>query len=131
MESCYISEGDLAELEHYGNLKEAHLRWLNDFPVKEALPILKRCTTLHRLTLKKWILDTVFPPSKEFCEFIMELKQLTFMHMIYNDYFDCNHSKSFVEKVQGFILPRRPNFEFYQSCCGKCESRVPGECFYY
>ena len=51
---------DLAELEHYENLKEVNLRWLND-PVKEILPILKRCTHLRRLTLATFVPGTILP----------------------------------------------------------------------
>jgi hypothetical protein len=126
-ESVCISVGDLAELEHYGNLKEAHLRWLEDISVKEALPILKRCTTLHRLTLKKWR-DPSLPSSEELCDFIMELKHLTFLHIIYDEISNCGHFESLVDQIKALVLPRRPNFKFYVSCCSKFpESRVPAE----
>jgi hypothetical protein len=115
---------DLAELEHYENLKEAHLRWSRGPSGKEALPILKRCTNLRRLILGKWELDTTFS-SKELCDFITELKHLTFLHIIYHDNPDCNHFKSVVDEVKTFVLSRRPNFKFYISCCEMFdESRV-------
>jgi hypothetical protein len=119
---------DLAALKHYGNLKEAHLRWSWDSSVKEALPILKRCTTLHRLTLGRWNLGTVFPSSEELCDFIMELKHLTFLHIICCHVPNGDHFESVVDQVKAFVLPRRPNFKFYVSCCSKFpESRVPAE----
>jgi hypothetical protein len=112
-----ISLGDLAELEHYENLKEAHLRWLR-YPVDEVLPMLKRCTNLRRLTLGI-VKRRPFPSSEEFCDFIMEMKHLTFLHIIYyQSYQDhCNHFESEVDCVRDLVLPHRPNFKFYVSCC--------------
>jgi hypothetical protein len=108
---------DLAELEHFINLKEAHL-YLMYNPVTEVLPILKRCTNLRRLTLRRleWRL---IPPSKELCDFIMELKHLTFLHIIYRGNSNCKHFQSLVAEVRAFFLPRRPNFKFYISCCNR------------
>ena len=124
---------DLAELERYENLKEVHLRWLDDHSVKRVLPMLKRCTNLRRLTLMKWE-KTSLPSSEELCDFIMELKHLTFLHINYqiqNESY-CDHFKSLVDEVKAFVLPRRPNFKFYLSCCKKFgESRVPIEFFCY
>jgi hypothetical protein len=125
MERYNVSLQDLAELEHYKTLEEAYLHWYRGPTVKEALPMLKRCTNLHRLTLGKWTLETLFPSSEEFCDFIMELKHLTFLHIIYNVNFQCNHFNSEVDGVKEFVLPRRPNFKFYISCCKMFnESRV-------
>ncbi len=125
-----ITLQDLAELEHYTNLKEAHLRWLVDSSVKEALLMLKRYTNLRRLTLAIWK-KLFFPSSEELCDFTMELKDLTFLHIIYGDILRCFHFKSVVDQVKSFVLPRRPNFEFYVSCCSKFpDSRVPTEFFY-
>ena len=132
MDSFYITERDLAELEHYENLKEAHLQWVKD-PEKQTLPLLQRCTNLRRLTLAKWE-ETSFPSSEELCDFIMELKHLTFLHINYqiqNESY-CDHFKSLVDEVKAFVLPRRPSFKFYVSCCKKFgESRVPIEFFCY
>ena len=131
MDSFYIALEDLAELEHYENLKGAHLRWSQGPFVKEALAILKRCKNLHRFTLDKWE-EPSFPSSQELRDFIMELKQLTFLHIIYRDCSHCDHFKSLVDEVKAFVLPRRPNFKFYVSCCSEfAESRVPSEFFYY
>ena len=124
---------DLAELERYENLKEVDLRWLDDHSVKRVLPMLKRCTNLRRLTLMKWE-KTSLPSSEELCDFIMELKHLTFLHINYqiqNESY-CDHFKSLVDEVKAFVLPRRPSFKFYVSCCKKFgESRVPIEFFCY
>jgi hypothetical protein len=126
--SATITLQDLAELEHYENLKEAHLRWLDD-PVTEVLPILKRCTELRRLTLES-MTKLPFPTSKELCDFIMQLEHLKFLHIIFWPKPYCNHFKSLVDKVKAFLLHRRPNFEFYVSCCSKFgESRVSSEFF--
>jgi hypothetical protein len=120
---------DLAHLEHYENLKEVHLRWLDD-PVKEALPMLRRCTNLRRITLES---DTQlpFPTAGELCDFIMGMKHLTFLHIIYFRIPRCDHFKSLVDDVKALVLLRRPNFAFYVSCCYTfCESRTPREFFY-
>ena len=106
---------DLAELEHYTNLKEVNLRWLHG-PVTEALAMLEhlwiqRCTHLRRLTLAKWE-ESSLPSSEELCDFIMELKDLTFLHIIYRHVPYYGHFTSLVFKVKAFVLPRRPNFEF-------------------
>jgi len=115
-----------AELEHYTNLREAHLYWLHD-PVIEVFPILKRCSNLRRITLKGGKRFFI-PSSEEFCDFIMKLKHLIFLHIIYASIPSCDHFISVVGQVEAFVLPRRPNFKFYVSCCSKFpESRVPGE----
>jgi hypothetical protein len=120
---------DWDELENNENLKEAHLRWLDD-SVDEALPILERCTNLRRITLAKWR-EHSFPSSEKFCGFIMKLKQLTFLHIIYRDIPNCGHFESLVDQVKAFVLPRRPNFKFYVSCCYNFDTfRVPREFFY-
>ena len=121
--SAIITLPDLAELEHYENLKEAHLRWLDD-PVKEALLMLKRCSNLRRLTLASLEMPP-FPLSEELRDFIMELKHLTFLHFICYYVHNCGHFKSEVDGVKDFVLHLRPNFKFYLSCCEKYdESRV-------
>ena len=130
MDSFYITERDLAELEHYENLKEAHLRLLDDHSVKDALPLLQRCTNLRRLTLMKWK-ETSFPSSEELCDFIMELKHLTFLHIIYRDIRNCGHFKSLLDEVKAFVLAGRPNFKFYVSCCSRfAKNRVSGREFF-
>ena len=134
---------DLNELEHYENLKEVHLRdffdpmqaylrFSSDHAVKKApFPMLKRCTHLRRLTLAT--LKTLpFPSSEDLCDFIMELNQLTYLHIIYDHRWTCDHFKSLVDEVEAFVLPRRPNFKFYVSCCKKLNKRrVPDEFFPY
>jgi hypothetical protein len=122
--SAIITLPDLAELEHYENLKEAHLRWLKYSSVKETLLMLKRCTHLRRLTLAS-LKRAPFPSSEELCDFIMELKHLTFLHFICYYVHNCGHFKSEVDGVKDFVLHLRPNFKFYLSCCEKYdESRV-------
>ena len=129
LNSFEINLQDLAALEHYENLKEAHLCWVKG-PEEKALQILKKCTNLRRLTLAKWK-KLSFPSSEELCDFIMELKHLTFLHIIYGDIPRCNHFKSLVDQVEAIVLPRRPNFKFYVSCCSKfAHYRVPGREFF-
>ena len=129
MDSFDITERDLAELEHYENLKEAHLQWVKD-PAKQTLPLLQRCTNLRRLTLAKWE-ETSFPSSEELCDFIMELKHLTFLHIIYRDIRNCGHFKSLLDEVKAFVLAGRPNFKFYVSCCSRfAKNRVSGREFF-
>jgi hypothetical protein len=124
VEANDISLQDLAALKHYENLKEVHLRWLA-IPEKKDLPLLKRCTNLRRLTLAKWKKLYILS-SEELYDFIMDLKDLTFLHIIYRDIYNCGHFESLFDEVNALVLPRRPNFKFYVSCCSKFpESRVP------
>jgi hypothetical protein len=121
---CDFSLEDLADFEHNKNATEIHLRWSDYPPVKEALPILEKCTHLRRLTLKSGK-RLLLPPLEELCDFIMKLKHLTFLHIIYRDIPNCDHFKSLVDKVKEFVSPRRPSFKFYVSCCKMFhESRV-------
>ena len=120
----------LAKLEHNENLKEAHLRWLRR-PVEEALAMLRRWSSLRRLTLENET-NLFSLPSKELRDFIMQMKHLTYLHVIYDDIHKCGHFKSEVDEVTASILRRRPNFEFYVSCCSKFDkSRVPRREFSY
>ena len=109
---------DLAELEHCGNIREVHLCWKFGLSVKEALPILETCPNLRRLTMEK-LVKLCFPPTEELCDFIMKMKHLTFLHIIYIDSDPCDHFKSEVDEVNAFVLPLRPNFKFDISCCEK------------
>jgi hypothetical protein len=121
-----ITLRDLAELKHYGNLKEVHLRWLPG-SVNEVLPMLKRCANLRRLTLRS-VNRRPIPSSEELRDFIMELKHLTFLHIIYFYISNCKHFKSEVDAVKAFILPHRRSFKFCISCCSKFHvQRVPNE----
>ena len=62
------------------------------------------------------------------CDFIMKLKHLTFLHIIYHDVSNCDNSQFIVDEVKAFVLLRRPNFKFDVSCCSTFhESRVSGE----
>ena len=106
----------MAELEHYENISEAHLCWNLGHSVKEALPILERCQNLRRLTFEKLFKQFILP-FKELCGFIMKMKHLTFLHIICRDNSYCNHFQSEVDGVKDFVLPSRPNFKFYISCC--------------
>jgi hypothetical protein len=128
--SASITLRDLAHLEHYGNLKEVHLRWFYDISVKEAFSMLKRYRNLRRITLESRT-NLPFPTAGELCDFTMALQHLTFLHIIYDHIRLCDHFKSAVDEVKSFVLLRRPDFEFYVSCCEKFgESRVPNEFFY-
>ena len=118
--NTYFTLRDLAEFEHYKNLKEAHLHCFLCPCVKDVLLMLERCTNLRRLTLQTWI-NVFYPPLfvtlGEFCDFIMKMKLLTFLHIICRDNSYCNHFQSEVDGVKDFVLPSRPNFKFYISCC--------------
>jgi hypothetical protein len=125
---------DLPAMEHYENLKGIHLRCLVEPCVKDVLlMVIERFTHLRRLTLET---EKIFfdPPEsvtlEEFCDLITEMKQLTLLHIICDNharyklirvrkYVDrkCLHFKYEVDKFKEFVLPRRPNFKFYISCC--------------
>ena len=133
---------DFPDLENYTNLKEAHLRCSDEPCLKDVLlMVIKRCTHLRRLTLNIWTSLFDLPDSatlEEFCDFIMEMKHLTLLHIICflhtryelitvrrTEYENCLHFKSEVDQIKAFVLPRRPNFKFYISCCGMFDaSRV-------
>jgi len=116
VDSFDVSLPELAELERYENLKEAHLRWLDDSSLKKAFKGLKKCTNLRRLTLGNWK-ELCFPLFEGLRDFIMKLENLTFLHIIYRDNYNCKHFKSLVDEVKAFVLPHRPNFKFYVYCC--------------
>ena len=62
----------------------------------------------------------------------MKLNHLTYLRINYGYGFQRNHGKFLVDEVEAFVLPRRPNFQFYVFCCKKfTEHRVPSEFFYY
>jgi hypothetical protein len=121
VDHCFISLKDLAELEHYENLKEAHLR-RSLMHVKEVLPMLKRCTQLRRLTLASEK-RRPFPSSEELRDFIMEMKHLTFLQFVCLGNYYCDHFKAEVDGVRDLVLPHRPNFKFYISCCSEFVER--------
>ena len=128
-----FTQRDFPDLEHYSNLKEVHLHWSDGHSVKDVLLVLRRCTHLRRLTLESWTYKFDFSDSatlEEFCDFIVKMKHLTLVHIVCNlhnnhelvmvrrcDIENCLHFKSVVDKVKAFVLPRRPNFKFYISCC--------------
>jgi hypothetical protein len=108
-------------------VKKAHLCCLACPCMKDFLLMLKRCTNLRRLTNCK---KTYFPFV--LCDFILELKDLKFVHITNFYISNCDYFESLVDQVKAFVLLRRPNFKFYVSCCFEfAESRVPSEFFYY
>jgi hypothetical protein len=119
---------DLTELEHHDNLKQVHLHCFDGPCVKDVLLMLKSCTHLRQLTLETRIYlyyPPLFATLEELCDFIMGMKHLTLLHIICRDSPYCDHFKSEVDGIKDFVLPLRPNFKFYISCCHKFdESRV-------
>ena len=111
MDATKFCLGNLADLEDNENIKDVHLHWVEGPSANEVLQMLKKCTHLRRLTLKSGTRPP-FPSSEELCDFIMDLKHLTFLHIINQDIYSCGHCKSEVDEVKAFILPRRPNFVF-------------------
>jgi hypothetical protein len=107
----------VADLGHNENITEVHLRWLVGPSVKKVLQMLKRCTNLRRLSLETetffpQIDLSLFPPLEELCNFIMELKHLTFLKIIYHDDPPCDHFESLVGEVKAFVLLHRLKFQF-------------------
>ena len=123
-----ITLRDLAELEHRKNMNQVRLCWTDSPSLTQVLPILKRCTNLRRITLNGGT-RLPFPSSEELCEFIMNLKHLTFLHIIYGNS-TCNHFKSEVDQVKALVFPRRPNFTFYVSCCYEFRETRAGSCVF-
>jgi hypothetical protein len=104
---------DFANLEYSENMTEVHLIWLRGPASEEVLPFLKKWRHLRRLTFSKWNSQCDMP-LKALCDFIMEMKHLTYLNIGPKD---SNSDQLLRAKVNELVLPRRPNFKF-------CTSRI-------
>ena len=92
------------------NMKEVELGWEKGPSIAQVLPVLAKWRQLRKLTL---FLDERHHPSSEvFCDFIMGMKNLTYLSL-YPD--SSLKLKPLRDKINEFVLPRRPNFDL-KSC---------------
>jgi hypothetical protein len=124
MDVMWLILSDLTELEPAENLTDVTLcwecgpsieNWESGPSIENVLPIIKRWRHLKRLALIDNVTNNkIFVLSMEVVgDFIMEMKHLTHFHIV-PDYDRSNYGqlKILREKVNEFILPRRPNFKF-------------------
>jgi hypothetical protein len=113
---------DLAELEPAENMTDVALGWNNGPTIDDVIPILKRWRQLRRLTFpdcNETKMKTKKPVRlierliEVLSDFIMEMEHLSHLHIAPNyDRSNCDQLKILRDKVNEFILPRRPNFKF-------------------
>jgi hypothetical protein len=86
------------------NMKDVELGWDKGPSIKQVLPVLAKWRQLRKLTLSFDFRH--FPPAEVFCDFIMRLKHLTYLRLR-----DSPKLKPLIDKINEFVLPRRPNFD--------------------
>ncbi len=116
MDVSYLTLEDLAELEPAETVTDITLRWRwpEVLPLKEVLLVVKGWQHLSRLTFTGFVETEISVPSFEvldFCDFIMEMKHLSHLHIVL-DYDDDGQLETLFDKVNELILPLRPNFKF-------------------
>jgi hypothetical protein len=103
---------DLAEWEPAENITDITLGWNSGPSIEDVLPILKRWRQLRRLTLGKYQ-NIYVQPFEVLSDFIMALKHLSYLHIAPDyHYSKCGQLEILRDKVNGLILPLRPNFKF-------------------
>jgi hypothetical protein len=96
---------DITELAA-GNLKEVELGWDKGPSIEQVLPVLAKWRKLRKVAL---CFRERQPPSSEVvCDFIMNMKHLMYLYLGSN--FDPK-LKPLCDKINEFVLPRRPNFD--------------------
>jgi len=108
--TTHLTLNALAEWEPAESMTEFTLRWESGPSNGDVLPMLKRWRQVRRLTLKNSG-NTSVPPLEVLCEFITEMKQLSYLH-IAPHYRVSGQWEIARDKVNELILPRRPNFTF-------------------
>jgi hypothetical protein len=111
MRTTYLTLSDLAEWEPAEAMADVTLSWWSGPSYENVLQMLKRWRQLRRLTLKNDLDNTSVPPLEVLCEFITEMKHLSYLH-ISPHYGDSGQWKILRDKVNELILPLRPNFTF-------------------
>jgi hypothetical protein len=112
MNVTYLILRDLAELEPAENVTDITLNWDKGPSMKEVLPVLKRWRHLGRLKLEGlYCTELSDLPFEVLSDFIMEMKRLSYLH-IAPEYGHGGQLEILRDKVNEFILPRRPNFKF-------------------
>ena len=112
MRVTWLVETDLAELEPAENMTDVTLIWWSGPSIEEVLSVLKRWQQLHRLTLWNNLNKSV-PQLELLGDFIMEMKHLTYLHLVpNNDRSNCFQLETLRDKINDLVLPGRPNFKF-------------------
>ena len=110
MFASFVNVQDIADFKPAENITEIKLIWEEGPSIEEVLPILKRWRHLRQLTLQS---GPSVPQFEVLCDFIMEMKHLTYLNFIPNVmYRNCGQLESLGEKVTQFALTNRPNFKF-------------------
>ena len=99
----------IADVKPPENITDITLTWERGPSIEEALPVLKKWRHLRQLTLQS---GPSVPQFEVLCDFIMEMKHLTYLNFIPNVmYRNCGQLESLGEKVTQFALTNRPNFK--------------------
>jgi hypothetical protein len=110
MRTTYLTLSDLAEWEPAETMADVTLSWWSGPSNENVLQMLMRWRQLRRLTLKN-DRDPSAPPLEVVCDFITEMKELSYLH-ISPHYRVSGQWEIARDKVNELILPRRPNFTF-------------------
>jgi hypothetical protein len=110
--ATHVTLQDIANYRPAENVTAIKLTWEEGPSIEEVLPVVKRWRHLRQLTLK---CGPSVPRLEVFevCDFIMEMKQLTYLRFIPN----VNNSyggrlERLRREVSRFALTYRPNFKF-------------------
>jgi hypothetical protein len=103
-----ITLQDLAELEHYENLKEVNLQWSQGPSLEKALSKLNRFANWHQLTLTKKDISFVIRRAVQIHN---EIETIVIIVPRRNIPY-CDRSKPLTDEVGQFVSHRRPRFKF-------------------
>jgi hypothetical protein len=101
-------EANLEDITEWAaeNVKEVKLGWDKGPSIEQVLPVLAKWRHLRKLT---FLLDERHYPSSEvLCDFIMGMKHLRYLNLLSGSN---PQVKPLIDKINEFVLPRRPNFE--------------------
>jgi hypothetical protein len=110
--ATHVTLQDIVDYRPAENITKMKLTWVEGPSIEEVLPVLTRWRHLRQLTLK---CGPSVPRLEVFevCDFIMEMKQLTYLRFIRNvsnSY--CGSLERLRREVSRFALTYRPNFKF-------------------
>ena len=102
---------DFVDFEPAENVRKIQLH-LWGSSIKQILQTLKKWRQLHHLTIMDFYKQSR-PRFKVLCDFIMDMKHLTHLHLTLNSAgSNYDKLKSLQEKVTKFALTNRPNLKF-------------------
>ena len=88
------------------NMKEVVLGWDKGPSIKQVLPVLVKWRQLRKVTFP--LHGRHYPSSEVLCDFIMGMKHLRYLNLLSGSN---PQVKPLIDKINEFVLPRRPNFE--------------------